>query len=126
MQKKLVATAAKETARVFEGLGIKSDPEKGNCGIGGIIAPKPSHQVIQLALEALTKLEHRGANSTDGTSDGIGLLIRSPKILYEAENPSLKDKHYATGHIFLDPKKKFSAFTRLRALGIFMFQCGFM
>lgn len=106
MQKKLLATVAKEIAHVFEGLGIKVDPEKGNCGIGGLIAQKPSRNVIDLALFALTKLEHRGANSTDGTSDGIGLLIRSPKDLYEAENPSLKDKHYATGHIFWDPKKR--------------------
>ena len=54
------------------------------CGTGFLaqISGEASHQLVQTAIEALTRLTHRGAQDADAeTSDGAGLLTQVPKIL---------------------------------------------
>ncbi len=86
---------------------------KGNehdaCGIGFIADSKGkrSHRVLQLGIEALARMAHRGAVAADGlTSDGVGLLTQIPYPLFKRvlvrhgiapENP----REIAVGMFFL-------------------------
>ena len=58
------------------------------CGTGFVaqISGETSHQLVQTALEALTRLTHRGAQDADAeTSDGAGLLTQIPRAIFCAE-----------------------------------------
>src|SRR5437868_2057318 len=58
------------------------------CGTGFLaqISGEASHQLVQTALEALTRLTHRGAQDADAqTSDGAGLLTQIPREIFCAE-----------------------------------------
>ncbi|HUR48700.1 MAG TPA: glutamate synthase large subunit [Acidimicrobiales bacterium] len=64
----------------------------------------PSHRVIELALEALGNLAHRGAlGADDGTGDGAGLLLPLPhdflRTVAGLELPAAGE--YAAGAVFL-------------------------
>ncbi len=51
------------------------------CGIGFVtrLGAQPSHEIVEMALEALCNLEHRGALDADGKSgDGAGILTQIP------------------------------------------------
>ncbi len=81
--------------------------EKDNCGFGLIaqMDGKPSHWLVQTAVNALACLTHRGAVAADGKSgDGCGLLLRKPDGFLRAAayelNISLMDQ-YAVGMVFL-------------------------
>src|SRR6266853_438037 len=58
------------------------------CGTGFLaqISGEASHSLVQTALQALTRLTHRGAQDADAeTSDGAGLLTQIPTSLLCAE-----------------------------------------
>lgn len=56
------------------------------CGVGLVYRPEASHQVILSALEALKRMEHRGACGADrDTGDGAGILTEIPWAILEAE-----------------------------------------
>ena len=58
------------------------------CGIGFIcnIYGKKSHKIVQLGIEAVKNLTHRGAVGADGkTGDGSGILIQIPKEFFFKE-----------------------------------------
>ena len=48
--------------------------EHDSCGVGFIAARdlEPSYRLTRLAVECLTRLDHRGARAADGTGDGAG------------------------------------------------------
>ncbi len=75
------------------------------CGLSFIADLKgvPSHNVVALALNALTCLQHRGAtNAEPNTGDGAGILLQVPHKLLAKEVPDLPDAGaYATGMAFL-------------------------
>ncbi len=79
------------------------------CGTGFVaqISGEASHHLIQVALQALINLTHRGAQDADAeTSDGAGLLTRIPTALFLDElrerNIRLPDpEDLAVGMIFL-------------------------
>ncbi len=80
--------------------------EHDNCGAGFICSlnGESTNQIIHEALKILTKLEHRGAVSSDGkTGDGAGILIDIPfKFFTKVCNFKLpKQGEYAVGMIFL-------------------------
>ena len=55
--------------------------ERDNCGFGLIaqMDGNSSHRLIEISIEALGNLSHRGAIGADGkTGDGCGLLIKKP------------------------------------------------
>jgi glutamate synthase domain-containing protein 1 len=55
------------------------------CGTGFLaqISGEASHQLVHTALEALTRLTHRGAQDADAeTSDGAGLLTQIPRAIF--------------------------------------------
>jgi glutamate synthase (ferredoxin) len=55
------------------------------CGVGFVtrLGGKASHEIIERALEALIRLEHRGGVDADGRSgDGAGLLTAIPEAFF--------------------------------------------
>src|SRR3954469_12400577 len=54
------------------------------CGVGFVAAAAGarSHEVVQMALQAVARVAHRGAASTDNSGDGAGLLTQIPHRLF--------------------------------------------
>jgi len=81
--------------------------EKDNCGFGLIaqMDGKPSHWLVETAIEALGNLTHRGAIGADGkTGDGCGLLMKKPDGFFRAIATELGfalADNYAVGMVFL-------------------------
>lgn len=81
--------------------------EKDNCGFGLIaqMDDRPSHWLIETAIEALGNLTHRGAIGADGkTGDGCGLLLKKPDSFFKAVAEELGfalSPLYAVGMVFL-------------------------
>ncbi len=97
-------------APVAAGLYDPAD-EKDACGLAAVVSltGRASHEIVELALEALENLEHRGAVGSDaGTGDGAGILLELPdrflrEVLLE-RTPELQlpeAGRYATGRCFL-------------------------
>lgn len=78
------------------------------CGIGFVarINGTPGHEILQMALEALSNLEHRGAVADDAkTGDGAGVLTQLPRELLlrelEQQGRLIDPKRLAVGMFFL-------------------------
>jgi glutamate synthase (ferredoxin) len=69
--------------------GTPLDPssEHDACGVGFVAAASGSrtHDVVEMALEALGRVAHRGAASTDNSGDGAGLLTQIPARLFHRD-----------------------------------------
>ncbi|WP_127471462.1 glutamate synthase large subunit [Thiomicrorhabdus aquaedulcis] len=82
--------------------------EKENCGFGLIanMDDKPSHWVVQTAIESLANMTHRGGVAADCcTGDGCGLLIKKPAAFLQniATQAGFElAPIYAAGMIFLN------------------------
>jgi glutamate synthase (NADPH/NADH) large chain len=81
--------------------------EKDSCGFGLIaqLDDRPSRSIVSAALDALSRMTHRGAVAADGRSgDGCGLLIRRPeafmRILANEAGIALGET-FASGLVFL-------------------------
>ncbi len=81
--------------------------EKDSCGFGLIaqLDDKPSRSIVSAALEALSRMTHRGAVAADGMSgDGCGLLMRRPDAFLRriaAESQIALTDTFASGIVFL-------------------------
>src|SRR5690606_15220891 len=80
--------------------------EKDACGLAMVATLRGTagHDIIQLALQALRNLEHRGAIGSDsGTGDGAGILTQMPdEFLREVTDFDLPAAgEYAAGLAFL-------------------------
>src|SRR5690606_10574565 len=80
--------------------------EKDACGLAMVATLRGTagHDIIELALQALRNLEHRGAIGSDaGTGDGAGILTQMPDaFLREVTDFELPDAgEYAAGLAFL-------------------------
>ena len=56
------------------------------CGLGFVVDLKggPSHRTVEMGLEILRRLAHRGAAGCDpSTGDGAGILVQIPHRYYE-------------------------------------------
>src|SRR3954465_684962 len=66
--------------------GTPLDPtrEHAACGVGFVAAASGAraHEVVEMALEAVARVAHRGAASTDNSGDGAGLLTQIPPRLF--------------------------------------------
>ncbi|MDP5071117.1 MAG: glutamate synthase large subunit, partial [Congregibacter sp.] len=90
--------------------GLYSPEEfRDNCGFGLIahMSGDASHRLLQVAIESLTCMTHRGGIAADGrTGDGCGLLMQMPEAFMRA----LAKEHFgaelpgrlAIGQIFLN------------------------
>ena len=67
-------------------VGGPLDPwrERDACGTGVVAraSGQRSHDVVAMALEAVARVAHRGAASTDNSGDGAGLLTQIPHRLF--------------------------------------------
>jgi len=76
-----------------------------SCGVGFVASAlgHTNHKILQYALTALSRLEHRGAVAADGaSSDGIGLMAAVPrKLLLAATGIELgADETLGVGMVF--------------------------
>ncbi|MCH8028774.1 MAG: glutamate synthase large subunit [Candidatus Dadabacteria bacterium] len=87
------------------------------CGVGFVadISGEKSHYIVELAIECVIKLTHRGAVDADAkTGDGAGILTQIPKKLFkrvvqEMGCGGVSEADIAVGMIFLpssDPLAK--------------------
>ncbi|MFM6971967.1 MAG: glutamate synthase central domain-containing protein, partial [Rhodoluna sp.] len=82
--------------------------DKDACGLAMVATLRgtPGHDIVDTALTALTKLEHRGAVGSDaGTGDGAGILTQIPDTFFRSiTNFELGEKgSYAVGLVFIEP-----------------------
>src|SRR5215471_21433372 len=81
-------------------------PDHDACGTGFIaqLSGPPSHEILQLSLQALERLSHRGGVDADGSSgDGAGLLTSLPRDFFRAravEDKILLDEYFGVGMLF--------------------------
>ncbi len=84
--------------------------EKDACGVGFVarVDGTPSHDVLQMALEALGNHSHRGAQGADGkTGDGAGVMTQIPHAFFQRVFQELKSRkapnpgEFAVGQVFL-------------------------
>jgi len=86
-------------------------PERDACGVGFIASIKGerTHNLVEKGLEALIRLEHRGACGCDPESgDGAGILVHLPHEFFAAVCGEAKIKlpepgKYGAGMVFLPP-----------------------
>ncbi|HEX5282893.1 MAG TPA: glutamate synthase-related protein [Bryocella sp.] len=77
-----------------------------SCGVGFVASAlaKANHKILEDALTALARLEHRGAVAADGaSSDGVGLMTNVPRaLLLKSAGVELKDEAtLGVGMVFL-------------------------
>ncbi len=110
---------ARDPARLY-------DPrfEHDACGIGFVarVNGRDSHDILELALTALGRLEHRGAVADDArTGDGAGVLTQLPRRLLRrelaAKGIAIADTDLALAMLFLptDPDQYATACTLVEA-----------
>jgi glutamate synthase domain-containing protein 2/glutamate synthase domain-containing protein 1/glutamate synthase domain-containing protein 3 len=93
------------------------------CGVGFVadICGRPSHAILQTAVQALGNLSHRGAKDADGKSgDGAGVLTQLPRKLFLKELEKLgyarpRSQDIAVGMLFL-PREDESAAAKCRQI----------
>ena len=81
--------------------------ERDSCGFGLIanMDDQPSHWLVATAIQALSRLTHRGAVAADGkTGDGCGLLLKKPVAFLRAvaaEQGIVLAEQFAAGIAFM-------------------------
>ena len=106
MKRDLIPKRVEETAR--RGLYAPRF-EHDACGAGFVVDVKgrPSHDIVQQALEVLINLSHRGASGSEpNTGDGAGILLQMPhrflkKVCAEQGIHLPEPGQYGAGIIFL-------------------------
>ena len=81
------------------------------CGVGFVAraSGEQSHDILTSALQAVARVAHRGAASTDNSGDGAGLLTQIPRRLLAEEAARLglplgPGQRFALGVFFLPPE----------------------
>ena len=103
--------------RVPAGL-YRPEFERDSCGFGLIaqMDDRPTHWLVETAIQALGRLTHRGAVAADGkTGDGCGLLLKKPDAFLRqaAVDAGLAlGERYAAGMVFLDQASEQAAKAR--------------
>ena len=113
------------TRRLPDNQGLYSrEYEHDACGIGFVadIKGRKSHDIVRRGLEVVSRMEHRGAESSDNkTGDGAGIMMQIPHAFYASQIPDLPDAgQYGTGLIFLPQDVKQAEFCRHNLANIFL------
>src|SRR5689334_17129872 len=93
------------------GLGRRGESAPCGAGCGAGAPGERSHAVLALALEALTRVAHRGAAATDSSGDGAGVLTQLPSRLLRRDATRLGlqlsgDEPFALGMFFLPQERE--------------------
>src|SRR5271170_8225943 len=81
-------------------------PDHDACGTGFVarLSGPPTQEILQIALQALERLSHRGGVDADGASgDGAGLLTSIPEAFFRAraaEQGIELTEHFGLGFAF--------------------------
>jgi len=90
--------------KIEKGL-YNSSFEHDNCGIGFVahLNGKKSHDIVQMGLEVLENMTHRGAEGADSkTGDGAGIMLQIPRDFYLIQGYNIPPEgQFGTGIIFL-------------------------
>src|ERR1700722_8319214 len=115
-------------ARASKSFPTLLDPRfaQGACGVGFVaqLSGEPSHAILEHALTALARLEHRGAVAADGkSSDGVGVTVVIPRQWLLAQTGVILPdwKPLGVGVIFLsgeDAEPRAEIESALRAQGM--------
>src|ERR1700734_2517878 len=105
---------------------IDSRFDQDSCGVGFVaqLSGEPSHAILNHALTALARLEHRGAVAADGkSSDGVGVTVVIPRQWLLAQTGVILPdwKPLGVGVIFLsgeDAEPRAEIESALRAQGM--------
>ena len=104
----MTAFLSSEHARLAEHGMYHSASESDSCGVGLIAATdgKASRRVVEVAIEALRAVWHRGAVDADGkTGDGAGLHVDLPERFFDdaiaASGHKVRPNRLAVGMVFL-------------------------
>ena len=96
--------------------------ERDACGVGLVCAidGKPRREVVDMAIQSLKAVAHRGAVDADGLSgDGAGIMIEIPQDFFaqqvRAVGQTLRAGPIAVGQVFL-PRTELGAQDRARAI----------
>ena len=96
--------------------------EHSSCGVGLIasISGTPSRKVVEMGVQALRALYHRGAVDADGkTGDGAGIQLDIPQDFFkeqiERSGHNTNDFPFAVGMVFL-PRTNFEAQEKSRII----------
>src|ERR1700731_1831386 len=89
MEQSLASTLARTSGGVSVSSGVSPSLiderfDHDSCGVGFVASVEgaPSHEILQQALTALSRLAHRGATAADGkSSDGVGVMTAIPRGL---------------------------------------------
>ncbi|MCS7207807.1 MAG: glutamate synthase large subunit [Dehalococcoidia bacterium] len=95
----------------------RPEHERDGCGVGFVahVEGRKSHAIVQMALQAVVNLTHRGAVSADGKSgDGAGILTQIPLPLFNRLLRPLgvqaeQDGDLGVGMLFLPPQNSQAA-----------------
>ena len=88
-------------------------PDHDACGTGFIVrlgGAAPAHDIVELALQSLERLSHRGGVDADGASgDGAGLLLSIPEEFFRAraaEEGITLPAQFGLGVLFTPPSRE--------------------
>ncbi|PRX37543.1 glutamate synthase (NADPH/NADH) large chain [Meinhardsimonia xiamenensis] len=103
-------------ARIAETGMYAPETEHSSCGVGLVVSidGKPSRKVVELGIEALKAVWHRGAVDADGkTGDGAGIHVQIPVAFFHDQiertgHAPRRDRRIAVGQVFL-PRTNFGA-----------------
>jgi glutamate synthase (NADPH/NADH) large chain len=96
----------------------REEYERDSCGFGLIanLDDQASHWLVETAIQALTRLTHRGAIAADGkTGDGCGLLIKKPEAFLRelAREAGIGvAERFTAGNVFLSRDPQLAAYAR--------------
>ena len=79
------------------------------CGVGMVvnIHGAKSHELVAGALKVLENMEHRGAETRDGTGDGAGIMVQIPHEFILLQGIPVPEKgQYGTGIVFMPRDEK--------------------
>jgi len=100
----------------------REEDEHSSCGVGLIasISGNSSREVVEMGVQALKVLYHRGAIDADGkTGDGAGIQLGIPKDFFKEQiehaGHKTNDLPFAVGMIFL-PRTNFEAQEKSRII----------
>ena len=87
----------------------RPDQERDACGVGFVadVSGKRDYRILDMALECVTNLTHRGALDADAkTGDGAGVLFQIPRSFFVGEAAKLstrleRPEDLAVGMVFL-------------------------
>ena len=108
--------------KLIENNVYKEENEHSSCGVGLIcsISGKASRDVVEMGIQALKVLYHRGAVDADGkTGDGAGIQLDIPQDFFkekiERSGHKTNNFPFAVGMIFL-PRTNFAAQEKSRII----------